>query len=261
MNRRLSGLHWHPRPNHYARVLDELRPIGDFQTDNVRRQHIIKLRNKMTTNDRTRDLFVAATSRAFTIGMDLGCFLPWPKAQREKFEASEMPQWLRTAYMLGLYTGQREGDVLRLARAWYDGAWFHVRQARPEANRGKGRKGRLVELEIPAVKMLRDYLAGLTLPGLLFVTHEDGSPIKAQELQHELRKRLDALGMQDCSFHGLCHTTCTALAEAGASDRQIMAITGHLTEQMVSRYTKKANQKLLAADAMRSLRKGTGCSD
>lgn len=259
----------------YARVLDALATIGDFQADNVRRQHIIKLRNKMAANARTRDLFVAAVSRCFTIGMDLGytdrnpaarierlntseSFLPWPKAAREAFEASEMPQWLRTAYMIGLYTGQREGDVLRLSRARYDGNWFHVRQGRPDAKRGKGRKGRLVELDIPVVPALRAYLASQALPGLLFVTHEDGTPVKAHELQHELRRRLDALSLGDYAFHGLRHTTGTALAESGASDREIMSITGHLTEQMVSRYTKRANQRILAASAMKKLEQGEG---
>jgi hypothetical protein len=56
----------------YARVLDYLRPIGDFQTYNVRRQHVVRLRNKMSTNRRTQDLFVAAVSRMFSIGIDLG---------------------------------------------------------------------------------------------------------------------------------------------------------------------------------------------
>src|SRR5262245_52268379 len=36
----------------YARVLDHLRPIGDFQADNVRRQHVISLRNKIGSNTR-----------------------------------------------------------------------------------------------------------------------------------------------------------------------------------------------------------------
>lgn len=259
----------------YARVLDVLRPIGDFQAENVRRQHIVRLRNKMQANTRTQDLFVAVVSRMFTIGLDLGytdrnpamrierlntseSFLPWPKSVREAFEASEMPAWLRTAYMIGLYTGQREGDVLRLARARYDGTWLHVRQGRPEARRGKGRKGRVVEVDIPVVKVLREYLAGLAYPGLLFVTKDDGTPVKAHELQHDLRALLDSLGAHDYAFHGLRHTTGTALAECGASDREIMSVTGHLTEQMVSRYTKRANQRMLARSAMKKLEDGSG---
>lgn len=259
----------------YARVLDVLAPIGDFQADNVRRQHVIKLRNKMKTAARTQDLFVQAVSRMFTIGMDLGytdrnpaarierlndaeSYLPWPKAAREAFEAAEMPKWLRTAYMLGLYTGQREGDVLRLARTRYDGAGFQIRQGRPEAKRGKGRKGRIVELYVPAIKMLREYLAGLSHKGLLFVAHDDGRPVKAHELQHAIRSLLDRLELHDYHFHGLRHTTGTAAAEAGATDRELMSLLGHLTEQMVGRYTKRADQKRLAQSAMKKIEDAGG---
>ena len=195
----------------YARVLDHLAPIGDFQADNVRRQHVIQLRNKIGTNTRTQDLFVAAVSRMFTIGMDLGytdrnpaariarlnnaqSFEPWPIEAHHRFIASEMPVWMRTAYMLALWTAQREGDILRLARARYDGAGFTIRQGRTEAKRGKGRKGKIVTLYIKVAKPLHDYLAGCTFNGLLFVTDDDGKPINSTRFRHEFREHLDLLG-------------------------------------------------------------------
>lgn len=259
----------------YARSLDELRPIGDFQADNVRRQHIVRIRNKMKAPPRTMDAFVATVSRCFTIGMDLGysdrnpaarierlndaeSFLPWPKNVRDDFENIDLPTWVRTAYMIGLYTGQREGDVLRLSRNRYDGTGFDIRQGRPEAKRGKGRNGRVVELFIPAAKVLREYLAMLTHSGLLFVSRDGGKPVKDFQLQDEIRERLDALGHTDYSFHGLRHTTGTALAEKGATDREIMSILGHQTEQMVTKYTRRANQRILAKAAMQKLESGGG---
>jgi integrase len=241
-------------------VLDYLRPIGDFQADNVRRQYVVSLRNKIAGNTRTQDLFVQAVSAMFGIGMDLGfsdgnpaariprlndpqSYEPWPLAAHQKFIASDMPQWMRTAYMLGLWTAQREGDILRLARARYDGTGFTIRQGRPEAKRGKGRKGKIVEPYIRAAKPLRDYLAKCTLPGLLFVTDESGKPIPPTFFRHSLRTHLDALGLTNLHFHGLRHTTATALAELGAPDAEIQAYLGHQTRQMAERYTKKANQQ------------------
>jgi integrase len=44
-----------------------------------------------------------------------------------------------------------------------------------------------------------------------------------------------------------------ALAEAGCGEREIMAILGHRTVQMVSRYTKRANQPVPAPSAMDKL--------
>lgn len=257
----------------YARVLDHLRPIGEFQADNVRRQHIVLLRNKMGSNARTQDLFVAAVSRMFTIGLDLGytdrnpaarigrlndpqSYEPWPIETHRKFLASEMPQWMRTAYMLGLWTAQREGDVLRLARARYDGAGFTIRQGRPEAKRGKGRKGKVITLYIRAAQPLRAYLDSCTFKGLLFVTDDTGKPIDPTRFRHALRAQLDALGFTDLHFHGLRHTTATALADLGASEGEIQALLGHQTRQMAEHYTKKANQKRLAEAAVTRLEKG-----
>jgi integrase len=257
----------------YARVLDYLRPIGDFKADNVRRQHLIRIRNKIGTNTRTQDLFVQAASRMFSIGMDLGytdrnpaariarlndpqSYEPWPIEAHQKFIVSEMPQWMRTAYMLGLWTAQREGDILRLARARFDGAGFTIRQGRPEAKRGKGRKGKIVTLYIQAAYPLREYLDRCTFPGLLFVTDEVGKPIPATLFRHTLRAHLDAIGLTDLHFHGLRHTTATALAELGGSDSEIQALLGHQTRQMAERYTKKASQKRLAAAAVTRLEKG-----
>ena len=80
--------------------------------------------------------------------------------------------------------------------------------------------------------------------GLLFVTDADGRAIKADTLRKELRAHLDRLGLTDLHFHGLRHTTATALAEAGASSHEITAITGHQTEQMVKHYTTSAIRKL-----------------
>lgn len=239
----------------------------------MRRQHIVALRNKMNPNKRTQDLFVAAVSRMFGIGMDLGyternpaaridrlndpeSYEPWPLAARQRFEESAMPAWMRTAYMLGLWTAQREGDVLRLPRARFDGSGFTIRQGRPEAKRGKGRKGPVVTLYIPAAAPLRAYLAGCTFNGLLFVTDEQGRAIGGDRFRKEIRAQLDRLGLTDLHFHGLRHTSATALADAGASSHEIMAITGHRTEQMVQVYTKNADQRRRANSAIRKLERG-----
>lgn len=105
-------------------------------------------------------------------------------------------------------------------------------------------------------KPLRDYLNSCTFPGLLFVTDAAGKPIPPTLFRHTLRARLDALGLTDLHFHGLRHTTATALADLGGSDAEIQALLGHQTRQMAERYTKKANQKRLAGAAVQRLEKG-----
>lgn len=90
----------------------------------------------------------------------------------------------------------------------------------------------------------------------MFVTDEAGKPIPATVFRHSLRAHLDALGLKDLHFHGLRHTTATALAELGGSDSEIQALLGHQARQMAERYTKKANQKRLADAAVSRLGKG-----
>jgi ATP-dependent exoDNAse (exonuclease V) alpha subunit len=53
-----------------------------------------------------------------------------------------------------------------------------------------------------------------------------------------------------------CARPVLRLAELGASDREIMAITGHQTAKEVDRYTKGARQRTLAASAMEKWKQG-----
>jgi len=53
-----------------------------------------------------------------------------------------------------------------------------------------------------------------------------------------------------CSAHGLRKAAARRLAEAGCSNQQIKAITGHKTDKEVARYTAAADQIRLAEQAM-----------
>jgi hypothetical protein len=106
-------------------------------------------------------------------------FEPWPLEARHKFEASQMWDWLRDAYIFALWTAQRESDILRVARARFDGQGFVIGQGWSEAKRGTGRKGPVVTLYV----LLRAYLASRTSTGLLFVADKEGHPIRADTAQ------------------------------------------------------------------------------
>ena len=55
------------------------------------------------------------------------------------------------------------------------------------------------------------------------------------------------------SAHGLRKAAAARLAETGATEHEIMAVTGHRTLKEVDRYTRTARQKVLADSAMRKL--------
>ena len=67
------------------------------------------------------------------------------------------------------------------------------------------------------------------------------------------RRELKRLGIRGLVFHGLRATAATRLAEAGATDRELMAILGHRSARMVTRYTRGADQKRLATAAITKL--------
>jgi integrase len=53
--------------------------------------------------------------------------------------------------------------------------------------------------------------------------------------------------------HGLRKAAARRLAEAGCTEKQIAAITGHTTLKEIARYTKAADQERLAIDAISKL--------
>jgi integrase len=58
------------------------------------------------------------------------------------------------------------------------------------------------------------------------------------------------IGAKECSAHGLRCNAATALAEAGCSVPEIMAITGHKSFKEAQRYADHAQQKKLGEQAM-----------
>jgi integrase len=62
----------------------------------------------------------------------------------------------------------------------------------------------------------------------------------------------------DCQLHGLRKTAARMLAEAGCSELEIMAITGHKTSRMVAAYTRDADQRTRASAAILKLERREG---
>jgi len=249
----------------YGRMLDVFAAIDHHPADAIRRRHIRELRKRLAGKERTQKLFTQVASALFNFGIDndycslnpaarmkrLGkakAYKTWTDAQCEAFEKSNPPRHLLTAYMLGRYTGQRRGDVLKMARTAYDGTSIEVRQAKTEQHNESDET-----LCIPVHKRLKAYLDELPKDSLLFVIDEDGLPIDETAFSKEFREALDAADLDDLHFHGLRKTSGRALAEAGCSAHEIQSITGHKTLQMIELYTKAARQKRLASSAMAKL--------
>ncbi len=170
-------------------------------------------------------------------------FHTWTEEEISTFEK----QWPagtrgRLAFSLLLYTGQRRGDVIRMGRQ-------HIRDGKLRVKQQK--TGAL--LTIPIHPELQNALDQCRSDHLTFLTTARGEPFTAAGFGNWFRKACDAAGLpKGCSAHGLRKAACRRLAEAGCSANTIASISGHTTLKEVSRYTKAADQELLAEAAIRA---------
>lgn len=85
---------------------------------------------------------------------------------------------------------------------------------------------------------------------MTFLVTEFGAPFSDAGFGNWFRDRCDEAGLPQCSAHGLRKTGATIAAENGATEHQLMAIYGWESPKQAARYTRKANRKRLAGDAM-----------
>jgi integrase len=141
-----------------------------------------------------------------------------------------------------------------MARSAYSGGMIAVKPGKTERHSDDNE-----QLFIAAHRRLRAYLAELPMDALFFVVDADGRPLDETAFSKDFRVALDAAGLAHLHFHGLRHTAGAALAEAGCSEKEIMAVLGHKTLSMVQKYTQGARRKRLASSAIAKLEgAGTG---
>lgn len=81
---------------------------------------------------------------------------------------------------------------------------------------------------------------------MVFLISELGKPFSRKGFGNKFRQWCDEAGLPHCSEHGLRKAAARRFAEAGCSNQQIKAWTGHTTDSEVSRYTAAADQTLLS---------------
>jgi integrase len=143
------------------------------------------------------------------------------------------------ALALLLYTGQRRSDVVRMG-------WQHARGNKIAVRQEKTN----TPLLIPIVPALADALEVVPRTNLTFLLTSGGAPFTPAGFGNYFRDCCDETGLSHCSAHGLRKLAATRLANAGCSEREIMAITGHRSLSEVSRYTKGADQARLSEQAV-----------
>src|SRR5216684_3022424 len=164
----------------------------------------------------------------------------WTEGELKTFETRwPLGTRQRLAYALLLYTIQRVGDVAKMNRADIVEGELHVIQDKTGA-----------ELYLPILPELARAMKAYPAKGLTLIGTEDGRPLTRPALSHVMRDAIKAAGLPaKCVSHGLRKAGMRRMAEAGFTEKQIAAWSGHKTLREIERYTKAADQKRLARDA------------
>lgn len=139
----------------------------------------------------------------------------WSGDDEAAFFASA-PKHLHLPLVLALWTGQRQGDLLRLAWTQYDGKVIRLQQSKTGAR---------VAIPVGApLKTMLDAIGGKAGPILL---NSDGNPWTADGFRSSWRKACSAASIVGLTFNDLRGTAVTRLALAGCTEAEIATITGH----------------------------------
>lgn len=240
---------------------------GDLPFQAMQPRHVRSLRDNKADTPAAANSMVKALRQLFTfaVACDLADanpakevpYLPpvradgipaWSAADVARFEAAH-PAGSMARLALQLFTefGQRISDVHRLGPAMLEGGDITFIQ-------WKNRRRRPVTLTLPISNERAAVLRGLPADRETFLVNEWGRPFASTAaFGNRFRDWCRTAGLTDRSAHGLRKYFSATLAEKGASDREIMAFTGHRTSKEVDRYTRSASQKRLAKAAQRKM--------
>jgi integrase len=241
----------------YRNIIDRFcREHGDKRAALLGRDHVVRLMaaraDKPDSANGLRKVLRAMMKHAIETGLraddptrDVKAirvrsdgFHSWTEAEIEQFKARHpIGSRARLALALLLYTGQRRSDVVGMGRQHIRDGSLYVRQQKTGA-----------ELMIPIHADLQAIISETT--GMTFLVTELGKPFTAAGFGNWFREQCDMANLRHCSAHGLRKAAARRLAEAGCTEHEIAAITGHASLREIARYTKAADQKRLAAAAM-----------
>lgn len=239
---------------HALQKIDGLRPVPLALIDT---DHIESIRENLSGTPAMANIVLAVLQKMFKIARkrkwvqvnpvtDVERFEteegePWPMWAVEHFRAKCTDEWL-FRFDFTLLSCQRRGDVVRARWDAFDGVGVTFHQQKT---------GSIAYVPLP---QLVDELTARkkAAKGLTIIARRDGRPYSADTFSagwHEELKRI-GLGGKKLTMHGLRHTGLTWMAEGGATEHQLASVSGHMNLNEVRRYTKRANRRRMAADAV-----------
>jgi len=169
-------------------------------------------------------------------------------ADAEALFIDRAPAHLHLPLILALWTGQRQGDLLRLPWSAYDGSHIRLRQSKTGAR-----------VVVPVGAPLKASLDATPKRSTVILTSTDEKPWTADGFRSSWRKACAAAGITGLTFNDLRGTAVTRLAVAGCTVPEIATITGHSLRDvgaiLDSNYLDR--DPAMAESAIRKLERGT----
>lgn len=147
------------------------------------------------------------------------------------------PIWLRELLQVGIHTGMRASEIRNLK--WSD---VDLKRRFIYVSDSKTHKPR----HVPMNDVVFDVVSSKApFPGqkvekpYVFGNPETEQPYNVSSISHGFRKAADSIKdaqLGDVTFHSSRHTFVSRMIEAGTPERKVMAITGHKTLAMITRY-------------------------
>ena len=171
----------------------------------------------------------------------------WTAADEAAF-LERAPAHLHLPLLLALWTGQRQGDLLRLPWSGYDGTHIRLRQSKTGTR-----------VVIPIGEPLKIKLDATPKRSTIMLTNRDGKPWSSDGFRASWGKACKAACVVGVTFNDLRGTAVTRLALAGCTEAEIATITGHslrgVRAILDSHYLSR--DPALGENAIRKLEKGT----
>lgn len=239
----------------YRGVIERWRTkYGDGLVRDLRTSHVEKMMAEMLPHRTAANMFRKRLSAlmSFAIRQGLVSTNPVLATRPYKVESDGFHTWTeeeialfeqrhplgmkaRLAFDLMLWTGQRGGDARVMGPQHLRNKRLHVTQEKTGAT-----------VSLPVLSPLAESIMATRSGAMVFLLSEHGKPFSRKGFGNKFRQWCDEAGLPHCSAHGLRKAAARRFAEAGCSNQQIKAWTGHTTDSEVSRYTAAADQTLLS---------------
>lgn len=205
------------------------------------RGEFLEWRNTMADRPRTADLAWSVLQKIMAYGVNLEKLSrnPCEKAgrlaetgtRREKIWTPPLiakfnetaSKSIKDAFLMAIWTGQRQGDLLRLTWSAYDGTHIFLKQSKT---------ARAVTVRVSSelktrLDARRAELAGKEIAAMQILTNERGKPWTSDGFRTSWGKALGKAKITGLTFHDLRGTFITNARRSGSSIEDIAQTSGH----------------------------------